>query len=62
MVAIDITLWGQTALSFDPNFEGVVAVKGARVSDYRGKRLFLTSSSSIEKEPDITEVYLLIGW
>ena len=40
----------------------MIAVKGAKISDFNGKSLSSLSSSHIEKNPDISEAYQLRGW
>ncbi|GBM05833.1 Replication protein A DNA-binding subunit [Araneus ventricosus] len=59
---VNLTLWGKEAESFDGSLNPVVAVKGARVSDFNGKSLSVTMSSSMQINPDIKEAHVLKGW
>ncbi|GIX74979.1 replication protein A 70 kDa DNA-binding subunit [Caerostris extrusa] len=59
---VSITLWGKEAESFDGSLNPVVAVKGARVSDFNGKSLSVTMSSFMLINPDIKEAHVLKGW
>ena len=56
------TLWGAEAEGFDGNNFPVVAVKGARVSDFGGRSLSTLMSSLLILEPDIPEAHQLRGW
>ncbi|KAF8786558.1 replication protein A 70 kDa DNA-binding subunit-like [Argiope bruennichi] len=59
---VNLTLWGKEAENFDGSLNPVVAVKGARVSDFNGKSLSVTMSSSMQINPDIKEAHVLKGW
>ncbi|XP_071448452.1 replication protein A 70 kDa DNA-binding subunit [Hetaerina americana] len=59
---VNLTLWGSQAEEFDGSQHPVVAVKGARVSDFSGKSLSLLSSSLMRINPDIPEAHKLRGW
>ena len=59
---VTCTLWGGEAEEFDGSNFPVVAVKGARVSDFGGRSLSTTFSSVIEVNPDIPEAHSLKGW
>ena len=48
LAEVNLTLWGTTAETFDGSDNPVVAVKGARVSDYNGVSLSSLSSSVIQ--------------
>ena len=60
--AVTITLWGNDAQSFDGTMNPVLAIKGARVSDYNGKTLSVSMSSTLTLNPDIPEAHQLRGW
>ncbi|KAK2492948.1 hypothetical protein MC885_014553 [Smutsia gigantea] len=47
---------------FDGSRQPVMAIKGARVSDFGGRSLSVLSSSMIIVNPDIPEAYKLRGW
>lgn len=58
-----LTLWGQQAEEFDITRQPVVAVKGARLSEFQGGRsVSLQMSSRLEIDPDIEEAHRLRGW
>ncbi|KAK7071136.1 60S acidic ribosomal protein P1 [Halocaridina rubra] len=59
---VRVTLWGVSAESFDGSQQPVIAIKGAKVSDYNGVSLSLVSSSSFQINPDISEAHKLKGW
>lgn len=59
---VNLTLWGKEAESFDGTLFPVVAVKGARVSEFNGRSLSVTMSSSMQVNPDIKEAHVLKGW
>lgn len=56
------TLWGATAEKFDSPIGSVVAIKGAKVSDWGGRTLSLGFSSTIEINPDLQKAHELRGW
>ncbi|XP_075052795.1 replication protein A 70 kDa DNA-binding subunit [Mixophyes fleayi] len=56
------TLWGEDADKFDGSRQPVVAVKGARLSDFGGRSLSVLSSSTVMINPDIPEAFKLRGW
>ncbi|XP_021943211.1 replication protein A 70 kDa DNA-binding subunit isoform X2 [Folsomia candida] len=59
---INLTLWGKQAEDFQDDSNPVVAVKGAKVSDYNGKSISCMMSSSMLVNPDIPEAHVLRGW
>nr|KAF6289714.1 replication protein A1 [Pipistrellus kuhlii] len=59
---VSATLWGEDADKFDGSRQPVMAIKGARVSDFGGRSLSVLSSSTIILNPDIPEAYKLRGW
>ena len=60
--SIKLTLWSDKAVSFSSPPGTIIAIKGARVSDYGGKSLSLVSSSKLEENPDLPEAHRLRGW
>ena len=50
------------AEEFDGSSNPVVAVKGARVSDFGGCSLSVLNSSTVQINPDIPEAFRLRGW
>jgi replication factor A1 len=60
--AITIGLWNKTAIDFSIPEGSVIAVKGAKVSDFNGKTLSLTPSSTVAPNPDTPEAYTIKGW
>lgn len=59
---VNLTLWGNDAQKFDGNLNPVIAIKGAKVSDFNGRSLSVTMSSTMQINPDIREAHLLKGW
>lgn len=59
---ISLTLWGNQAETFDGSENPVVAIKGARVSDFAGVSLSLIGSSMLQINPDLPESHSLYGW
>ncbi|CEP24825.1 unnamed protein product [Cyberlindnera jadinii] len=60
--AISLGLWNKAAVDFDIPQGTVIAVKGAKVSDFNGKTLSMTPSGTISANPDAPEAYSLKGW
>jgi replication factor A1 len=60
--ALSIGLWNRTAVDFDIPEGTVIAIKGAKVSDFNGKTLSLTPSGTITANPDAPEAYAIKGW
>lgn len=60
--SVRLTIWGNTATSFDVMPESVIAFKGVKVSDYGGRSLSLLSSGTMAVNPDIDEAHKLKGW
>ena len=48
MAEVTVTMWGTAAENFDPSGNPVVAIKGAKVSDYNGVSLSTLASSVIQ--------------
>ncbi|XP_039224193.1 replication protein A 70 kDa DNA-binding subunit [Crotalus tigris] len=59
---VTVTLWGADAENFDGSRQPVVAIRGARVSDFGGRSLSVISSSSLLVNPDCPEAFKLRGW
>ena len=60
--SVNLTLWGEQAQKFDGSSNPVIAIKGAKVSDYNGVSLSTIGSSSVTVNPDLTEAHQLKGW
>jgi len=62
--AINATLWGGEAEKFEEyaTRNPVVAIKGAKVSDFGGRSLSILNSSIFHVNPDIPEAHQLRGW
>jgi replication factor A1 len=60
--ALSIGLWNRIAVDFDIPEGTVIAIKGAKVSDFNGKTLSLTPSGTITANPDAPEAYAIKGW
>ena len=48
LAEINVTIWGTAAENFDPTGNPVVAIKGAKVSDYNNVSLSTLGSSVIQ--------------
>uniref|UniRef100_A0A3B4AAN1 Replication protein A subunit n=1 Tax=Periophthalmus magnuspinnatus TaxID=409849 RepID=A0A3B4AAN1_9GOBI len=59
---VTVTLWGEEAEKFDGIGQPVVAIKGAKLSDFGGRSLSASFSSTLMINPDIPEAYKLRGW
>ncbi|XP_045895427.1 replication protein A 70 kDa DNA-binding subunit-like isoform X6 [Micropterus dolomieu] len=59
---VTVTLWGEEAEKFDGSRQPVVAIKGARLSDFGGRSLSALFSSTVMVNPDIPEAFRLRGW
>ena len=59
---VNLTLWETEAEDFDGSSCPVVAVKGARVSDFGGCSLSTTMSGVMILNPDIPETKHLRSW
>lgn len=60
--ALSVGLWNKAALEFDIPEGSVIAIKGAKVSDFNGKTLSMTPSGTISANPDTPEAYAIKGW
>ncbi|GFS15991.1 replication protein A 70 kDa DNA-binding subunit [Elysia marginata] len=61
-LAVALTLWGEEANKFDGMGFPIVAVKGARLSDFNGRSLSVSGSSQLIVNPDTKEAHVLRGW
>ncbi|XP_032071640.1 replication protein A 70 kDa DNA-binding subunit isoform X2 [Thamnophis elegans] len=59
---VTVTLWGADAEKFDGSRQPVVAIRGARVSDFGGRSLSVVSSSTLLLNPDCPQAFKLRGW
>lgn len=59
---VTVTLWGEVAETFDGSGQPIVAIKSAKLSDYGGRSLSASFSSTLMINPDIPEAYKLRGW
>ncbi|XP_009319693.1 PREDICTED: replication protein A 70 kDa DNA-binding subunit [Pygoscelis adeliae] len=59
---VTATLWGSEAEQFDGSRQPVIAIKGARLSDFGGRSLSVLSSSTVVINPDSPEAFKLRGW
>uniref|UniRef100_A0A7N8XCY6 Replication protein A subunit n=1 Tax=Mastacembelus armatus TaxID=205130 RepID=A0A7N8XCY6_9TELE len=59
---VTVTLWGEEAEKFDGSGQPIVAIKGAKLSDFGGRSLSASFNSTLMINPDIPEAYKLRGW
>ncbi|KAL0973222.1 hypothetical protein UPYG_G00200540 [Umbra pygmaea] len=59
---VEVTLWGEEAENFDGAGQPVLAIKAAKLSDFGGRSLSASFSSTVMVNPDIPEAYKLRGW
>ncbi|XP_076832504.1 replication protein A 70 kDa DNA-binding subunit [Brachyhypopomus gauderio] len=59
---IQVTMWGTEAETFDGSGQPILAIKGAKLSDFGGRSLSTLFSSTVMVNPDIPEAYKLRGW
>lgn len=59
---VRLTLWNQQAENFNGANQPVLAIKGAKVSEFNGISLSTTSSSILSINADIREAHQLRGW
>uniref|UniRef100_A0A1B0CNK6 Replication protein A subunit n=1 Tax=Lutzomyia longipalpis TaxID=7200 RepID=A0A1B0CNK6_LUTLO len=61
--SVNLTLWGNDAENFDCTYQPVVAIKGARITEFGGgKSISLIGSSIMKMNPDIPEGHKIRGW
>eukprot|EP00753_Platysulcus_tardus_P008232 PLAT1583.2.p1 GENE.PLAT1583.2~~PLAT1583.2.p1 ORF type:complete len:634 (-),score=376.92 PLAT1583.2:84-1985(-) len=63
MASVRVTLWGDSALA-DPGYDSkpVLALKGAKVSDYGGVSLSTYRSTMLDWNPELAEAATLRSW
>lgn len=59
---VTVTLWGEEAEKFDGAGQPIVAVKGAKLSDFGGRSLSASFNSTLMVNPDLPEAHKLRGW
>uniref|UniRef100_A0A8C5C528 Replication protein A subunit n=1 Tax=Gadus morhua TaxID=8049 RepID=A0A8C5C528_GADMO len=59
---VSVTLWGEEAENFDGSAQPIVAIKGAKLSDFGGRSLSASFSSTVMINPDLPEAFKLRGW
>ncbi|KAM4589931.1 replication protein A 70 kDa DNA-binding subunit [Fundulus diaphanus] len=59
---VTVTLWGEEAENFEGSGQPIVAIKAAKLSDFGGRSLSASFSSTLMINPDIPEAYKLRGW
>ncbi|CAL8363127.1 unnamed protein product [Lota lota] len=59
---VTVTLWGEEAERFDGSRQPVLAIRGARLSDFGGRSLSTVFSSTLLVNPDIPEAIRLRAW
>ncbi|XP_033126766.1 replication protein A 70 kDa DNA-binding subunit-like [Anneissia japonica] len=59
---VNLTLWREQAETFDASNNPVLAIKGAKVSDFGGRSLNLSSGAVLQMNPDIPRAHQLKGW
>eukprot|EP00026_Physarum_polycephalum_P004440 Phypoly_transcript_04459.p1 GENE.Phypoly_transcript_04459~~Phypoly_transcript_04459.p1 ORF type:complete len:579 (+),score=95.37 Phypoly_transcript_04459:80-1738(+) len=63
--SIEVTLWGQLADNVDEGLlanKPVLAIKGAKVSDYNTRTLNCSGSANLEWNPNLEEAHELRAW
>ncbi|CAB4055850.1 unnamed protein product [Lepeophtheirus salmonis] len=61
LTEVNVTVWGTMADTFEGSNFPVVAIKGAKVSDYNGVSLSTLISSTVQMNPDIPQAHKLKG-
>lgn len=62
-MSVNMTLWGNEATNFNGDGNPVMAVKGARLSDYGGRSLSVLASSQVLMNPtDLKIAFQLRSW
>ncbi|XP_068173511.1 replication protein A 70 kDa DNA-binding subunit [Antennarius striatus] len=59
---VTVTLWGEDAEKFDGSGQPIVAIKAAKLSDFGGRSLSASFSSTLMINPDIPEAHKLRAW
>ncbi|GAB1608186.1 replication protein A 70 kDa DNA-binding subunit-like [Argonauta hians] len=61
-MSVRLTIWGNEAETFQDSGNPVLAIKGAKVSEWGGRTLSLLSNGQMLLNPDIREAHFLRGW
>lgn len=61
-MSIRFTLWGKQAQDWKDLDHPVIAIKGAKVSDFGGRSLSANSGCTITNGPDMPDAHTLRGW
>ncbi|XP_060067506.1 replication protein A 70 kDa DNA-binding subunit-like [Ylistrum balloti] len=62
-MAVNLTLWGNDAVTFSGDGHPIMAVKGARLSDFGGRSLSVLASSQVVMNPtDLKVAFQLRSW
>ncbi|XP_037329613.2 replication protein A 70 kDa DNA-binding subunit [Pungitius pungitius] len=59
---VTVTLWGDEAEKFDGSGQPILAIKAAKLSDFGGRSISASFSSTLMINPDIPEAYKLRSW
>ena len=62
LTEVNLTLWGTTAEKFNGDNNPILAIKGAKVSDYNGVSLSTISNTTLQINPDLPQCHELRGW
>lgn len=60
--SVSVGLWNQQSVDFSLPEGSVIAIKGARVTDFNGKSLSMGFNSTLHPSPEVPEAYSLKGW
>jgi replication factor A1 len=60
MASIELTLWGKFAETV--SVDGILAIQGAKVSDWNAKTIGTSMNGSVESNPDLPEAHKLRVW
>jgi replication factor A1 len=60
MASIELTLWGKYAETV--SVDGILAIQGAKVSDWNAKTIGTSMNGSVESNPDLPEAHKLRVW
>ncbi len=60
MASIELTLWGKFAETV--SVDGILAIQGAKVSDWNAKTIGTSMNGSVESNPDLPDAHKLRVW
>ncbi|SCV02761.1 LAME_0H05006g1_1 [Lachancea meyersii CBS 8951] len=60
--SVNVGLWGKQALDFNLPEGSVLAIKGARITDFNGKGMSIGFNSTLHPSPEVPEAFNLKGW